>query len=104
MEGLTPSIYSDYNTDMIICRKCIVTGQVQGVWYRGSTQQQAELLYLTGKATNLSDGSVEVIACGEPAKLDQLNDWLWEGPTYAEVTNVQCENLDITPPHSFITR
>jgi len=88
---------------MTICRKCVVFGQVQGVWYRASTQQQAELLDLTGQATNLPDGSVEIIACGEPAKVSQLLDWLWEGPPRAEVTNVQCENLDTPPPRSFTT-
>jgi acylphosphatase len=34
---------------------------------------------------------VEVLACGEPHDLDALKDWLWEGPSLAEVTNVQCE-------------
>ncbi len=88
---------------MTICKKCIVSGQVQGVWYRASTQQRAATLGVTGQANNLPDGSVEVIACGELPAVNQLLDWLWEGPTHAEVTNVQCEDLDMSPPQSFTT-
>jgi len=41
------------------CNKCIVSGHVQGVFYRGSTQQKAQKLRLTGHAKNLSNGNVE---------------------------------------------
>lgn len=88
---------------MLICKKCQVRGHVQGVWYRGSTQQKARQLGLTGSARNLEDGSVEVIACGEKANVDELLDWLWQGPTHASVTDVQCELSDISAPKSFTT-
>lgn len=72
------------------CLRCLVAGRVQGVWYRAATQRQAEGLGLTGYVRNLSDGRVEVLACGAEVALRQLQDWLWQGPPAAEVTAVQC--------------
>ncbi len=65
-----------------------VTGRVQGVWFRDSTRRQAQKLGVTGYAINLSDGSVEVFACGSPASLDALQRWLGEGPPLASVSSV----------------
>jgi acylphosphatase len=67
---------------------------VQGVFYRASTRQRADLLGVTGYARNLADGRVEVLACGEPAAVAALCDWLWEGPPAASVTEVTVEELD----------
>jgi len=76
---------------MDVCVRCVVTGRVQGVWYRGSTRDRAEQLGLRGYANNLPDGRVEVLACGEQAGVDRLRAWLWEGPPQAYVTDVSCE-------------
>lgn len=65
-----------------------VAGKVQGVWYRASTQQQAQELGITGWAKNLSDGRVEVFACGTEPQLNALREWLWRGPDRAQVTAV----------------
>ncbi|MGD9020649.1 MAG: acylphosphatase [Lysobacterales bacterium] len=73
---------------MVKCRKFRVEGRVQGVWFRETTRQQADLLGLNGYAINRPDGSVEVLACGEPESLDALADWLWDGPPMARVTRV----------------
>lgn len=75
------------------CMRFIVSGRVQGVWFRASTQEEANELGLTGWAANLPDGTVEVIACGEQDKLAQLHEWLKEGPELAKVDNVQYEAL-----------
>ncbi len=88
---------------MIICRRCFVSGRVQGVWYRGSTQREAERLGVTGHARNLPDGRVEVLACGAPAAVDALCAWLWQGPRHAEVSDVQCEPVDRPAPPGFTT-
>jgi acylphosphatase len=61
---------------------------VQGVWFRDSTRRQALSLALTGHASNLDNGDVEVFACGEPAALDRLAEWLRRGPPLAEVSEV----------------
>lgn len=76
------------------CVRCQVSGQVQGVWFRASTRDQARALGLTGSARNLADGSVEVIACGDAAAVDALCDWLWRGPELARVSDVCCAPWD----------
>lgn len=88
---------------MIQCVHCYVSGKVQGVWYRGTTQQKAQQLKLTGYAKNLRDGRVEVLACGESTAVDSLKQWLWEGPQLATVTEVVCEELNLDPPPSAFT-
>lgn len=75
---------------MMIGKKCLVSGQVQGVFYRASTQRQANALGVTGWAHNLPNGKVEVVACGEESAVVTLCEWLWKGPEYAQVTDVQC--------------
>jgi acylphosphatase len=85
------------------CLRCLVAGKVQGVWYRASTQRQAVALGLSGYARNLPDGCVEVLACGETAALRQLQDWLWQGPPAAEVTDVQCAPAADVAPAGFHT-
>lgn len=87
-----------------ICRKFLITGQVQGVFFRASTQRQAEARGLTGHAVNLADGSVEVVACGEEVAVDQLERWLQKGPTSATVNDVTTESIDPQPvPSEFTT-
>lgn len=80
---------------MTVCIRCIVSGKVQGVFYRATTQQQAQLLNITGYAKNLADGSVEVLACGEQTAIQQLQAWLWQGPKASEVESVICNTTKI---------
>lgn len=75
------------------CRRFLISGRVQGVWFRASTRQRAQELGLTGRALNLPDGRVEVIACGDTAALDSLATWLWHGPEMASVEDVVSEGL-----------
>lgn len=77
----------------MICRKCFVSGRVQGVYYRGSTRKQAQALGIVGFARNLLDGRVEVLMCGDATAVESLQNWLWLGPQYAEVKNVICETV-----------
>jgi len=73
---------------MKICRRCLVTGKVQGVFYRASTAEKAKRLGIVGYAKNLADGRVEVLACGDEARVQQLIDWLAKGPSAAVVKKV----------------
>lgn len=77
-----------------LCIHCMVSGRVQGVWFRKSTQDKANELGLTGWARNLSDGRVEVFACGEKDKLQELHQWLHQGPELAQVTDVTYEEKE----------
>ena len=66
-----------------------VRGRVQGVGYRYSAVTQARRLGLAGWARNQPDGSVEMVAEGEPAAVERLIDWCRQGPSAARVTSVQ---------------
>jgi acylphosphatase len=78
-----------------IARRCLVAGRVQGVFYRASTQARARALGVTGYALNLPDGRVEVLACGAPAAVEALCEWLWEGPPAAHVVAVEVERVTV---------
>lgn len=75
------------------CARFIVTGKVQGVFFRASTRERALRLGLTGHAKNLADGSVEVVASGSLAAIDELDAWLHHGPPAAGVEKVRREAL-----------
>jgi acylphosphatase len=72
------------------CIHCIVSGRVQGVFFRASTREQALSLGLSGEVRNLDDGRVAVTACGSQAALESLQRWLWKGPPQAAVSDVRC--------------
>ncbi len=69
-------------------RRFTIRGRVQGVWFRDSTRKQALALSLSGSASNLANGHVEVLAYGESAALDELAKWLTCGPPLARVTEI----------------
>lgn len=86
------------------CLRCFVSGRVQGVYFRGSTQNEASKLGLVGYAKNLPDGRVEVLAFGNEESVAALQAWLWQGPSYAQVNDVQCETIDrVNCPQEFTT-
>ncbi len=66
----------------------LVSGQVQGVFFRASTRDQAQRLGLRGYASNLPDGRVEVLAIGEAGAIDAIGQWLQQGPSQARVQSV----------------
>jgi len=73
--------------------RCLVTGRVQGVCFRLSTREQADLYRLTGWVRNLQDGRVEVMAFGDEQQLDNLKQWLKSGPAMARVLDVESETV-----------
>ena len=77
----------------LICKKCLVAGRVQGVFYRGTAQRRARELGIRGYARNLADGRVEVVACGEEAAVQTFVSWLWTGSSASKVTAVEVTDL-----------
>jgi acylphosphatase len=67
----------------------VISGTVQGVWYRASTKVMAEQLGLTGWVKNRPDGCVEAVFEGEEQKVKEMVAWCWQGPPNAKVTDVQ---------------
>jgi acylphosphatase len=82
-----------------IVRRCVVSGRVQGVYYRATTAMRARDLGLTGHAQNLPDGRVEVLICGSERAVTELIEWLWIGPTAAKVSHVAAEALELAHEH-----
>ena len=78
---------------MLEARRFIVSGRVQGVWFRDSTRRRALDLGITGYAVNLDNGNVEVLACGSSEKLQQLQNWLQDGPPLAAVVQVDATDV-----------
>ncbi len=76
------------------CRRFLVSGRVQGVWFRESTRRVAARLGLSGSASNLPDGRVEVVAAGSGKDIDELCAWLRHGPAMARVDEVVEETID----------
>jgi acylphosphatase len=85
--------------------RAVVTGRVQGVWYRDSCRREAERLGVTGWIRNRSDGNVELEAEGDRDALDALLRWCAVGPRLAVVSNVTVtDDLDATGGIGFHVR
>lgn len=73
----------------MIRRRILVSGRVQGVFFRNTCRRVAEEHGVSGSAKNLPDGRVEVIAEGKPAAVDALEKWCREGTDMASVASVE---------------
>jgi acylphosphatase len=71
--------------------RIIVSGRVQGVYFRASARDYARQLGLKGWVRNCSDGSVEALAEGQQTQLQQFITWCHSGPPGALVTDVAVE-------------
>jgi acylphosphatase len=69
--------------------RALVQGFVQGVSFRWHTRQRAGALGLTGFVRNLPTGGVEVVAEGNRNEVQDLLNWLYEGPAHAIVEQVE---------------
>ena len=71
----------------------LISGKVQGVWYRATCQKTAVELGLKGWVRNLPTGQVEAVAQGEKEIVDKLIEWSRVGPPNADVNDVEIEHL-----------
>jgi acylphosphatase len=76
---------------MAVRAHLVIRGRVQGVWFRGSMQDEAERLGVAGWVRNRPDGAVEAEVEGERAAVDALIAWSHQGPRGARVTDVAVE-------------
>ena len=67
----------------------VVTGRVQGVFYRASCAAAARRLGLGGSVRNTPDGRVECVFEGPDAIVDQMVEWCRQGPEMAAVDAVE---------------
>lgn len=75
-----------------------VRGRVQGVFYRKTAEEQANLLGLSGWVRNMPDGSVESFAVGSKEKLEAYINWCKQGPPHASVDSVDAQWKELSTP------
>ena len=71
-----------------------VSGKVQGVYFRASSQQQAIEYGISGYARNLANGDVEVLLCGEQVNVNKMLEWLNQGLSMAKVDKVDIKQVE----------
>lgn len=84
----------------------VITGRVQGVWFRGSTQAEARARNVRGWVRNCPDGTVEALLEGEEEAVRTIVEWCRRGPPGAKVVRVdvkwapfqgEFERMEIAP-------
>ena len=70
-------------------RRLLISGAVQGVWFRDTLRQEAVAAGVTGWARNLADGRVEAVLEGEPGRVAAVTAWCRHGPPRARVEAVE---------------
>jgi acylphosphatase len=66
----------------------IISGKVQGVFYRVSAKEKADELGISGWVKNTASGDVEILAVGATDKIQEFIEWCHKGPRRAKVTGV----------------
>ncbi|MBS99489.1 MAG: acylphosphatase [Oceanospirillaceae bacterium] len=84
-----------------ICMHLVISGRVQGVWFRRFTQEQAQANNVSGWVRNLSDGRVEALLCGDERSVRHVEAWLNRGPELANVTHVAADPRPYEPFSGF---
>ena len=79
----------------------VVTGRVQGVFYRAAMREQAERLEVTGWVRNEPDGTVTAHLEGSPGAVAELLDWCESGPPAAQVDEVRTHRAEVTRANGF---
>lgn len=78
----------------IVARRVVVHGRVQGVFFRDSCRQEADLAGVTGWVRNEPDGTVAALFEGSPQSVDALVAWCHGGPPAARVDRVEVTETD----------
>lgn len=91
-------------SDGVVRYRVVVTGRVQGVWYRESCRRAADELGVHGWVRNRADGAVEAAVEGPPAAVDRLLAWMRTGPPRATVVRVDPRPEDPAGDRDFVVR
>ncbi len=81
-------------SEEIVARRVVVSGHVQGVFFRDRTRREAHRLGVAGWVRNCADGTVEAWLEGPPAAVGELVVWAREGPRHATVHEVRVEEAE----------
>lgn len=83
--------------------RAVVTGRVQGVWFRAATRDKAKQLGVNGYVWNLASGAVEFVAEGDDSEVDRLLQWARQGPPLARVDEMDVEILQYDAEYNDFT-
>jgi len=72
----------------VIRNRVLISGQVQGVYFRDACRRLALQHGVTGWVRNLPDGRVEAVLEGPPEEVHRLVDWAHHGPRHAVLDHV----------------
>ncbi len=78
-----------HNHAQVVRRRVLVSGRVQGVFFRDSCRRKAEELAVSGWVRNRSDGTVEAVFEGDPGAVAAMVGWCRAGPPRARVDSVE---------------
>ncbi len=85
--------------------RCVISGKVQGVYFRAWAKDQADSLGVKGWVRNINDGRVEVLAQAADDLLEEYKTRLIQGTSMSEVQKIDCETIDYEKVYSiFETR
>ena len=79
---------------MTVARNIVVSGRVQGVFFRDSARREARRLGVTGWVRNRRDGAVEAHVEGDADAVGQLVRWCREGPSSADVEDLRVTEVE----------
>ena len=79
----------------------LVTGEVQGVFFRQTAQEKARKLGVQGTVMNKEDGTIAIVATGTRELLDAFVEWCKEGPPRARVKDVEVKEIPLQHFGSF---
>ncbi|WP_282606961.1 acylphosphatase [Pelagibius sp. Alg239-R121] len=82
--------------------RAVISGRVQGVWFRGWTERQARARGLDGWVRNCSDGTVEAVFSGAADQVDEMIEDCWKGPPAAKVASIQLYREEPSVESGFI--
>ena len=87
-----------------IARRVVVSGRVQGVFFRDSCREEAQAAGVDGWVRNTAEGTVEAWFEGPPSVVERLVEWCRSGPRRADVDGVEAHEEDPTGQEGFRIR
>jgi acylphosphatase len=75
----------------VVRYRVLVSGRVQGVFFRHTCRQLAEENHVAGWVRNLPDGRVEAVFEGSAEEVGHLVEWSRHGPRYAAVDHIEVQ-------------
>ncbi|MBK8088587.1 MAG: acylphosphatase [Chitinophagaceae bacterium] len=80
---------------MLFTKEILITGKVQGVFFRKYACEAADAVGVTGFVKNLPDQSVYILATGTNEQLQEFINWCWQGSPRSKVENVEVKEMEL---------